>query len=406
MFLHPLIGRAVPTFFSVVFASALIAQENTTATPTPVTPAAGVTPAPSAADPAAPPSAPTAQGAGIQGTGMASVMAATATLRVWPTANSPVYEGTVAKDTVLRVGRSEAGFREVLLPLGPIGFVHKSFANEPTAEGKVAVKSKSVAFRYRPKSGEAPVTTLPEGTELWVTGEQDEWWKVRNASTVCWVLDTEIQVFDNPPETMTLAFAEFEKVQRAEVTSRIEAIAKDLEATKIAKERREKLAALHGDFATELKKAPREQKLAGIAAATDELLAQAQNDADLKPLVEEFKRRIGTQQWVVEATIVRDEQPKPVEGLTQMAPAVVPDALDRFQAIGFLRWVKGLTGAGRYVVEKGGKQLFEVNCQSGRYDLSLFVDCELGLIGASRRPNFESLRVLDVEKIEVLAARL
>ena len=137
-----------------------------------------------------------------------------------------------------------------------------------------------------------------------------------------------------------------------------------------------------------------------------ELLAQAQNDADLKPLVEEFKRRIGTQQWVVEATIVRDEQPKPVEGLTQMAPAVVPDALDRFQAIGFLRWVKGLTGAGRYVVEKGGKQLFEVNCQSGRYDLSLFVDCELGLIGASRRPNFESLRVLDVEKIEVLAARL
>ncbi len=337
---------------------------------------------------------------------MASVMAATATLRVWPTANSPVYEGTVAKDTVLRVGRSEAGFREVLLPLGPIGFVHKSFANEPTAEGKVAVKSKSVAFRYRPKSGEAPVTTLPEGTELWVTGEQDEWWKVRNASTVCWVLDTEIQVFDNPPETMTLAFAEFEKVQRAEVTSRIEAIAKDLEATKIAKERREKLAALHGDFATELKKAPREQKLAGIAAATDELLAQAQNDADLKPLVEEFKRRIGTQQWVVEATIVRDEQPKPVEGLTQMAPAVVPDALDRFQAIGFLRWVKGLTGAGRYVVEKGGKQLFEVNCQSGRYDLSLFVDCELGLIGASRRPNFESLRVLDVEKIEVLAARL
>lgn len=403
MCLHPLIGRAVPAFFSLALVSALIAQEATPVTPTPVTPAPAETPGAPEASPT--PTQDPAPAAAPQGAPMASVIAASATLRVWPTANSPVYDGSITKDTVLRVGRSEAGFREVLLPMGPIGFVHKSFANEPTAEGKVAVKSKSVAFRYRPKSGEAPVTTLTEGTELWVTGEQDDWWKVRNQNAVCWVLDSEIQVFDNPPETMTLAFAEFEKVQRAEVAARLDGIAKSVEAKKVAQERREKLASLHGEFATELKKAPREQKLAGIATATDELLAQVQEDADLKPMVEELKRRIGTQQWVVEATIVRDEQPKPVEGIAPVAPAVVPDALDRFQAIGYLRWVKGITGPGRYVVEKGGKHLFEVTCQSGRYDLSLFVECELGLIGASRRPNFESLRVLDVEKIEVLAAR-
>jgi hypothetical protein len=414
MCLHPVLGRAIPVLV-VAFAGALLAQDapqsssTTPSTPAPAVPAEQQAPAPSATGttPAATPAAstPAPAAAVTQGSPMASVIAASASLRVWPTANSPVYEGSLNKDAVVRVGRSDAGFREVLLPIGPIGYVHKNFANEPTAEGKVAIKTKSVAFRYRPKSGEAPVSTLVEGTELWVVGEQDDWWKVRNAGSSCWVLETEIQVFDNPPDTMTLAHAEFEKTQKGEVGARIESIAKAAEALKIRAERREKLAAIQTDFSKELKKSPREQKFEGIAAATDELLAQVQGDAELKPMAEELKRRVGAQQWVVEATAARDAQPKPVEGVRDVPPVIVPDALDRFQAVGFLRWTKGFTGPGRYVVEKGGKQLFEVTCQSGRYDLSLFVDCEVGLIGASRRPNFESLRVLDVEKVEVLAPR-
>lgn len=399
MCLHLVLGRAVSPFV-FAFAGSLLAQDAQTPSQAPVAPAPAATPAPAAQQPAAP-----APVAATQGSPLASVIAASASLRVWPTSNSPAYEGAIGKDGVLEVGRSDAGFREVMLPLGPIGYVHKGFTNEPTAEGKVTIKNKSVAFRYRPKSGEAPVSTLVEGTELWVVGEQDDWWKVRNAAASCWVLETEIQVFDNPPETMTLAHAEFEKTQKGEVGARLEALAKAAEARKIREERRAKLAALQGDFGTELKKPSREQKFDGIAAATEELLTQVQQDAELKPMVEELKRRVGAQQWVVEATAARDAQPKPVQGLPEVPPVVVPDALDRFQAVGFLRWVKGLTGPGRYVVEKGGKQLFEVTCQSGRYDLSLFVDCEVGLIGASRRPNFESLRVLEVEKVEVLAPR-
>lgn len=397
MCLHPWFGRAVPSFLALVIGATLFAQE---------TPAPGSATPPAAQDPAATPSAPAAQPAAApQGSPMASVLADAAKLRVWPTQNSPAYEGSFGKGQTLKVGRVEAGFREVLLPLGPTGFVHKSFTHAPSPEGKVAVKSKSVAFRYRPKSGEAPITTLPEGAELWVVGEQDDWWKVRNPSLTAWVPEAEVQVFDTPPETMTLAWAEFEKVQAGEVGQRLEAIAKAEADKKEAQGRREEYAKLQDDFAKELKKQPREQQLAPIAAAADSLLAKAQQDELLKPMVEELKRRVGAQQWVVEATMVRDEQPKPVEGMREVPPAVVPDALDRFQAIGFLRWVKGITGPGRYVVEKGGKHLFEVTCQSGRYDLSLFVDFELGLIGSSRRPNFESLRVLDVEKIEVLTAR-
>lgn len=403
MCLHLVLGRAVSPFV-FAFAGALIAQDAQNPSQAPAVPAPAATPAPATQEPVAPTSTPT-PAATTQGSPLASVIASSASLRVWPTSNSPSFEGALSKEGVLKVGRSDAGFREVLLPLGPIGYVHKSFTHEPTAEGKVAIKNKSVAFRYRPKSGEAPVSTLLEGTELWVVGEQDEWWKVRNATASCWVLETEIQVFDNPPETMALAHAEFEKTQKGEVGARLEALAKAAEARKIREERRAKLAALQGDFGAELKKPSREQKFDGIAMATGELLSQVQEDAELKPMVEELKRRVGAQQWVVEATAARDAQPKPVQGIPEVPPVVVPDALDRFQAVGFLRWVKGLTGPGRYVVEKGGKQLFEVTCQSGRYDLSLFVDCEVGLIGASRRPNFESLRVLEVEKIEVLAAR-
>jgi len=388
MCLHPWFGRAVPSFLVLVVGASLLAQD----VPQPP----GSTPAPAATP---------QNSAPAQGSPMASVIADTAKVRVWPTQNSPAYDGTFAKGQTLKVGRAEAGFREVLLPIGPVGFVHKSFTNAPTPEGKVAVKSKSVAFRYRPKSGEAPVTTLTEGTELWVVGEQEDWWKVRNPGLTCWVPDAEIQVFDTPPETMTLAWAEFEKVQQGEVAQRLEAIAKTEADQKEAQGRREEYTKLQDDFAKELKKEPREQQLGPIATATDALLAKAQQDEVLKPMVEELKRRVGAQQWVVEATMVRDEQPKPVDGVRDVPPAVVPDALDRFQAIGFLRWVKGITGPGRYVVEKGGKHLFEVTCQTGRYDLSLFVDYELGLIGSSRRPNFESLRVLDVEKIEVLAVR-
>ncbi|GAB4155905.1 MAG: hypothetical protein Fur0037_24260 [Planctomycetota bacterium] len=72
-------------------------------------------------------------------------------------------------------------------------------------------------------------------------------------------------------------------------------------------------------------------------------------------------------------------------------------------AVGWLRWERGLAGPGRYVVEKGGRDLFVVTCSSDRYDLSLFVNREVALIGPRRRPDADALRLLDVEKLEVLS---
>ncbi|MGE3171938.1 MAG: hypothetical protein AB7O97_04880 [Planctomycetota bacterium] len=335
---------------------------------------------------------------------LATVLVDGAELRCWPTANSPHYEDALAKDAALRTGRLEQGFREVLLPIGPVGYVHKKFASEPK-DGAIHTNAKGVAFRYRPQSGEAPVTSLAEGTELFVIGEDGEWWRVRHPGVVGWLPDAELQLFPTPPETVAKAWSEFEKTQRGQVQAHLDRLAAAAAAAELADQRRQQFGALQQNFQQELQKPTAEQQLDPIESATDELLAGLDETSALTPMVQELKRRIGAQRWVIEATAVRDAEPVPATVTNDLPPAVVADPLDRFQSVGFLRWEKGLTGPGRFVVEKGGQRLMEVTCRSGRYDLSLFTDCEIGLVGARRRPDFESLRVLDVEKIEVLAPR-
>ncbi len=373
-------GRAVGWLALAVMAQ-LAAQEGSAPTP-----------------PSAPAAVPAVEGA------MATVLVDGAKLRCWPTANSPCYEDTFTKDTVVRVGRGEGGFREILLPIGPLGYVHKNFTTDHT-DGVIATKGKGVAFRYRPRSGEAPVTAMTEGTKLAVVGVKDDWWCVRHQAVVGWLPENELQVFATPPDTLQKSNAEFEKVQRGQVAAWLDGIKRAEEQRQLADARRKSMLELQDRFAQELQKAPKDQSLEPIATAADALLAQVGSDAELKPAVEELQRRIGAQKWVVEATALRDAQPVPAKDVVQPPPGLVPDPLDRFQAVGFLRWEKGLTGPGTYVVEKGGKRIYTVTCASGRYELSLFIDCEVGLIGARRRPTSDSMRVLDVEKIEVLAPR-
>ncbi|MBL8754958.1 MAG: hypothetical protein JNK15_16760, partial [Planctomycetes bacterium] len=168
-----------------VFASFATAQSGTppaaTPTPAPVTTPTGdaATPPPKAQDPAAAP-APAATPASAQT--FARVVNDKVALRCWAgaVASPPVFEETLAKDTVVAVGRSENGFRAVQLPLGPLGFVSKKFT-ETSPEGLVKTKGSKVAFRYRARSSEAPVAQLDDGTTLQVVGEQDDWFRVRVA---------------------------------------------------------------------------------------------------------------------------------------------------------------------------------------------------------------------------------
>jgi hypothetical protein len=393
---HPRLGQVVLATVAVLSSGALRAQEGSAPVPAPAT-------APSPANPAQGPAPASASQPAVEGA-MATVLAESSKARCWPTANSPTYEDTLAKDTVVRVGRAEGGFREVLLPIGPLGYVHRNFTGE-MQDGQLPTKGKGVAFRYRPRSGEAPVTSMAEGTKLFVVGQKDDWWTVRLPGVSAWVPEADVQVFPQPPATMQKANAEFDKVQRGQVAAYLEGIKQAEAARQLADEKRKAVAVLQDQFTAELQKSPRDQQLDPIAAATDAMLTKVGDDAELQASLKELQKRIGAQKWVVEAMAVRDAEPVPSKDVAKLPPGQVADPLDRFQAVGFLRWEKGLAGPGNFVVEKGGQRLYFVSCNSGRYDLGLFLDCEVGIVGPSRRPTSNSLRVLDAERIEVLAPR-
>ncbi|MBK8098575.1 MAG: hypothetical protein IPK26_15805 [Planctomycetes bacterium] len=396
-------ARAVIVWLGAVGVGLLVSASVPAQAATP--PAAGNAPAtpPATANPSAGPTenAPAAKPAADA---LGTVLVDTVAVRVWPTANSPHFDEVLRRGQVVGVGRTQAGFRQVLLPLGPPGFLSKKYASESTA-GKVRTVGKAVSFRYRPKSGEAAVALLEEGVELPVIGESDEWWRVRHAAIEAWVPEAEVQVFDQPPETMKLAFAELRKVHEAEAGAWQAKVAAAQEAARQETANRQVVGELEARFAAELKKPLGTQQLEPIATALTEIAGKLPADSALLPTLQALQKRVKNQQWAVDATALRDAEPMPAIDITTPGPKEVADGLERFAAIGWLRHEKPLGGIGRYLIEQGGQTLFVVACSSGRYDLQVFVGREVGLIGPKRSPSGQELRILDVEKIEVLGAR-
>lgn len=355
-------------------------------------PASGAAPAPAAQQPAAQQPAPAAVTYG-------RIVVDQAPLRCWSgaVAQPPVFEESLTKDQVVVVGRSENGFRAVQLPLGPIGFVSRKLT-EATPDGRVKTKGTKVSFRYRPRSSEAPVAQLDNGTELHVVGEQDDWYRVRVPGVEAWVAEAEVQVADAADPAPAKAYAELQQKQEAEVKARLDAIAAlvaraaqdqaDLAAVQVVSDA----------FAAEMKKPLGEQQYEPLHETLEKLKATLAAGSAGLPAIEALKKRIDTQRWIAEATAVRDSKPPVVEG----PPPEKKDQLERFQSIGWLRYERRLAGPGVYYLEKGGQRQYVLSCNTGRYDLGLFVDCEVGVIGPRRRPVTESLSVLDIERLEVL----
>lgn len=322
-----------------------------------------------------------------------------APLRCWPgtAAQPPVFEDVLAKDQVVAVGRSENGFRAIVLPLGPLGYVNRKFA-EVSPDGVVKTKGAKVAFRYRARSSEAPVTTLPDGTTLHVVAEQAEWFQVRVPAVEAWVAEAEVQIGDQADAALAAGYAELKAKHESEVKARLDQIAA---AKKREEQDKADLAALQviqDQFATEMRKPVAEQKYQAVDEALDKFVTTIAAESSARAVADSLKKRIETQRWVAEATVLRDDKPAPVA-----APTSEPkDQLDRFQSIGWLRYERRLGGPGTYYLEKGGRRQYLVTCNTGRYDLALFVDREVGIAGPRRRPATESLSVLDAERLEVL----
>jgi hypothetical protein len=357
--------------------------------------------------PQAPPASPAPAGpeapapAATTGTSWGQILVDSAKVRCWQTANSPLFDDVLGKGSVVQVGRVDGGFRAILLPLGPRGYVSKKYTGDP-AEGVVKTKGKAVSFRFRPKGDGAPVTTLREGTELTVVGEKDDWWIVRCGAVEAWLPEAEIQVSATASEPLAAAWAELQKTHLGEAAAWQQAVTAAQEQRKRADEHAKLAVELQERLRVELGKPPAAQQFAPIAESCQQLLAKLDADSPTRAVVENLEKRIATQQWVRDAAAVRDAEPQPPKDLPQLPPGEVKDSLERFQAVGWLRYEKDLAGLGQYLIEKGGQTQYVLTCSTGRYDLAMFVDREVGLLGPRRRPATESMRILDIEKIEIL----
>lgn len=330
------------------------------------------------------------------------IVVESAPLRCWASAvaTPPAYEDVLKEGQIVRLGRSENGFREVLLPLGPMGYVSQRFT-KAEEDGTVATKGTKVAFRYRPRTSEAPVAQMPDGTTMHVVALEDGWYKARIQGIEAWVAEAEVQVVPSDPDVIAQS-GELAKQMQQAVQERLEAIAAeqkqkeqdriDLEAVKVVE-----LA-----FQKELAKPVKEQQFLPLQEALKKVADGLQEEGAARTACAALQKRLEAQQWIVEAIDAVDEDPPTPEAKPKKPDS--KDRLGRYESIGWLRYESRLAGPGVYYIEKGGRRQHLLSCNTGRFDLSLFVGREVGVIGPRRRPIAETLSVVDVERIAVLGS--
>lgn len=347
-----------------------------------------------------------APGAGAQQAPLrlARVTAEQAPLYCWPSqvAEPPHYEDTLVKGQVVQVGRTEGDFVQVLLPLGPVGYVSKRFA-VAGEDGRVRTKGSKVSYRFRTVTTEAPVLQLDEGTELFVVGEQGDWWRARLPAAESWLPAAQLEAGDPGDEVLAAGWAETKLRFEQEVSARLEAIAAERQRAEQQQADAAALQVVQDAFLQEQRKEPlTEQNFKPLLAALDKVDATFAADSPAKADAARLRTRIQAQQWVVEATAAVEAPPVPA---AEPAPKAQPkDGLEPL-VIGWLRYERKLGSMGIFYLERGGLRQHHVTCSSGRYDLSMFVDCEIGVLGPRRAPSSEEFSTLDVERIEVLGQR-
>jgi len=381
--------------FVSLLATSVVAQ--TPGVPTPGVPSPGVqSPATNAPKPAAKPVTPKEQEAAPV---FGKIVAETAAVRCWASAvaTPPKFEDVLKKDQVVQLGRSENGFREVLLPMGPVGYVSKRFTIE-NEDGSAMTKGAKVAFRYRPRTSEAPVSQMPDGTALHILSIEEGWCRVRVAGMEAWVAEAEVQVVPSDPEVIAQHDA-FAQATKAELDVRINAIAAEHKQKEQDRADLEAVKLVEVAFLKEMDKDLSDQNYVPLQGALAKVVDGLAEGGAGQLACAALQKRMKTQQWIVEASKITEEKP-PVTNAVVKKP--VKDRLKRFESIGWLRYESRLAGPGIYYIEKGGRRQHLLSCNTGRFDLSLYVGREVGVIGPRRTPIAETLSVLDVERVEVL----
>lgn len=175
--------------------------------------------------------------------------------------------------------------------------------------------------------------------------------------------------------------------QLAEVQARLDAIA--AKTARLAQDTQDiaQVRQVADAFQAEMKKPVGEQQFEPLTTTLDKLVATFDEKSAGRGEVEVLKKRIETQRWLAEAMAIQASKPPAVEE----PPPPRVDPLESMQAIGWLRYERRLGGPGLYYVEKGGQRQDALTCNSGRYDLALFVGHEVGLNGPRRAPGGDTI---------------
>lgn len=320
--------------------------------------------------------------------------------RCFASAVSPVYSDVLAEGQVVQVGESKDGFRTLTLPMGVTGFVHKKFATEPV-DGIVTATGSNVSFRYRPQTSEVPAALLSKGAQLTFLAEDAEWWTVRSETVTGYVAESEVTVEPATPE-VEQAWADFVAARRAEWDAAVQARGAAMAAAAELEKQRTELDGLYAVFRAEAARPVEEQNFAPVTEGLDRLTPLFAEGSPERARADDLRKEVERQALLARALRAVAEEPPTRNLAADILPEEVRDPMARFDGVGWLTREQPLGRPERFTLTKGGKLLFVVTCSSGRYDLALFDGAEIGIKGAKSSPSPDSVRELDVMRIEVL----
>ena len=326
-------------------------------------------------------------------------------LRCFPTSYSPIYGETLGEgDVVALTGESQNGYTKVLLPLGALGFVHSRYV-AAAEDGSVSSKGSSVAFRYRTNAREAPVRFVDDGTVFKLVDRDGEWLRVRFPEQPVWVATAAVVAFpaDEAVATIEAAWQDLAARQQAQIDEAAMKLQEERAAAEALDQARGEVEALSQSFRTEVAKPNAEQALEPLRASAAKLVAAIDPESDLHSTATRLLASIERQAAALEMTrILNTPKPEPTEIIAPIE--VEADPLGDY-ATGWLKETSTFGLGRKLVLEKGGQVLFELDCRTGRYNLETYAGMEVALRGAVDRPDPDSLRRLDVRRIEVLTRR-
>ncbi|MHC5066639.1 MAG: SH3 domain-containing protein [Planctomycetota bacterium] len=356
-------------------------------------------------DPATPPAE---ASAGEDAAGLIQILYAQATeddleLLCFPTELSPAFDDKLSRGEVVKVGEIDGDYRQVILPLGVVGYVHRKFVSQLDG-GKLISTANKLAFRRRAVSGEAPVEFVAKGTEFLPLSEEGEWWRVRYPEGTAWLPKDKLQVFGEDEEIATLeaAYADMGKRHREEVDAAVAAVHQRLveAAAKVAREK--KLSELRTGFSAELSKPRDERDYETMKLELDQILSEIDEEDIMFVEASSLKASIEKDEFFrgVEEVI---EEPEVKADVPTIVTPKISDPMRRFDATGWVHYDSGgLRGEPSLRLEKAGQLIIMLTCSSQRYNLRIFDGMEVGLNGQSYRADELAFRSMDVEKLEVL----